>query len=139
MWNESPAKVGHAGFSEGAVRTDDELGPHRVAAISADVPHLLFLVPDRGGHCGLENRQVVQVESFGDALAIRKDLGPAGVVARRHVARLVKQRQVVVGNHVARNAGIPVPVPGATDIGSTLDDTDALETLFPQTGRGQEC
>ena len=65
-----------------------------------------------------------------DCLAVGEDLGALRLVPGGDVVHLVEQRQIVVGDHVARHSRIPIPVPGATDVGAALDDADALDTLF---------
>ena len=67
-----------------------------------------------------------------------EDLPPLGVVASGHVAHLVEQREVVVGDDVARHARVAVPVPGAADVAAALDDADRLDPDLAQPGRGQQ-
>ena len=75
---------------------------------------------------------------LGDASAVFVDLGGPRIAAAGHVVQFFKQRQIVVGGHVAGGARVAVPVPGAADIGSALDDADALDTVFAQAGDGQQ-
>ncbi len=121
-----------------AVGDDDEARRHVIAAVGADPPELFLLVPLRSGHSGLENRELVEIVLLGDVLAVRVNLRALGVVARRHLAHLVKQRDVVVGGRVAGDAGITIPVPGPADVGAALDDADALDAALAQAcGRQQ--
>jgi hypothetical protein len=55
-----------------------------------------------------------------------------------HVVEFVEEWQVVVGDDVAGDAGVPVPVPGAADIRAALDDANAFDAVFAQPRRGQQ-
>ena len=75
---------------------------------------------------------------LGDAPAVREDLVALGVFLGRDVAELLQQRHVHVRLDVARYAGVPVPIPGAADVGSLVDEPDALHTELAQPGPGQQ-
>ena len=127
-----------ARLGERAVRADHELRPHRVAAVGGDVPARGLLVPDGRRDGCLEHGEVVEVVLRCDRLAVGEDLGALGVVAGGHIVHLVEERQIVVRHHVARDARIPVPVPGAADVGASFDDADALDALLAEAGRREQ-
>ena len=56
----------------------------------------------------------------------------------RHVTHLVEQGQVVIRNDVAGDTRIPIPVPRATNIGATFDNTDRLDTDLTEPGGGEQ-
>ena len=140
-----PGERLHAGdlrqlrLRQGAVRADDEPGPHRVAAVGRQVPELFVGMPH--GRCdgGLEHGELVEVIPPGDRAAVVEDLPTLRVVAGRHVAHLVEQRQVVVRDDVARDAGVAVPVPRAAHVAAPLDDADRLDADLAEPGRRQQC
>ena len=98
---------------------------------------LVVVVPDRGGDRGLEHGQVVEVVACGRSPGSgRRSPGPWRSSRDGHVAHLVEQRQVVVGDGTSQAApGIAVPVPGAADVGAALDDADALDAALAQARR----
>src|SRR3954469_23047680 len=71
---------------------------------------------------------------FGDAAAGGEDLVALGVLLGGDVPQLLEQRHVHVGLDVARDARIPIPVPRTPDVGSLVDQPDALHTEFAQPG-----
>src|SRR5208337_2960366 len=121
-----------------AVSADDEARLHLVAAVRSEVPHLFCGIPNGGSDGGLKGGELVEVVFSGDGLAVREDLGALGVVILGHVVELVEQRQIVIGDDVARHAGVPVPVPCAADVSSALDDANALDAMLPQPRGGQK-
>ena len=127
-----------AGLGERAVGTDDERGGHAVTTVRRDDPVPIDVVPHRGRHRRLEDGELVEVVATGDGLAVGEDLRALGVVLGRHVLHLVEQRQVVVGDDVAGDARIAVPVPRAADVGAPLDDADALDAPLAQPCRRQQ-
>ena len=86
----------------------------------------------------MEGCKLVEVVLSRDRLAVRENLGTLGVVILGHVVHLVEQRQIIVRDDVACDAGIPIPVPGAADIGAALDDPNALDAALAQSRGGQQ-
>ena len=81
---------------------------------------------------GLKADIAIKVVVFGDASTVREDLVALGIFLSWDVAQLLQQRHVHVGLDVTGNAWVPVPVPGATHIGTLVDQPDALHAQFPQ-------
>ena len=129
---------GQLGLGQGAVGADHKLRPHVVASVGRDMPQPFLCVPHRGGDSGLEHGQLVQIVLLGDSLTVGEDFIAFGKTALWHVAHLVEQRQVVVRGHVAGDARVAVPVPGAAHIGTALDNPNALDAVLAQPGRGQQ-
>src|SRR5581483_6834237 len=125
-------------FRQRPVGADDEARAQMVAAVGADMPHLLGLVPGGRGYRGLKDRQFVQIVTACDKLTVREDLRRLRIVARRHVAGLVEQWQIVVSNDIARRPGVTVPVPGTADVGAALNDTDTLDANLAQSRGGKQ-
>ena len=67
-----------------------------------------------------------------------QNLPTFGVVVFRNVVHLVKQRQIVVRNHIASDTRVAVPIPGATYVGAPFDDSNALHTTFSQSCRRKQ-
>ena len=61
-----------------------------------------------------------------------------GVFLGRDVAQLLEQRHVHVRLDVARDARVPVPVPGAADVGGLVDQPDALHAELAQPRSGEQ-
>ena len=59
-------------------------------------------------------------------------------MAGGHVAHLVEKGEVVVGDDVAGDARVPVPVPRAADVAPPFDDADRLDAYLPQPGRSEQ-
>ena len=119
-----------------AVGQDHEARAHRVAAIGLDDPAAGGLVPGRPLDRGVEQAVLVEAELLGQALAVLKNLEARRELHRRDVAGLFEQRQVAVGFHVAGDARIAVPVPGAADVAALLAEAHVgeagLAQLVPQ-------
>ncbi len=115
-----------------------ELGAHFVAPVGSDDPAGSRGFPTDLVHIGLQARVAVQVVVFGDAAAVRKDLGALGVFLRRYVAELLEQRDVYVGFDVAGDPRIAVPVPGAAHVGRPVDQPDAFHTELAKPHAGQQ-
>ena len=96
-------------------------------------------VPTDFVHLGLQARVAVQVVVFGDPPAVGEDLRTLGVLLGRHVAELLEQRDVDVGLDVAGDPRVPVPVPGAADVGGLVDQPHALDAEFAQPRPGQQA
>src|SRR4029077_1448194 len=127
------------GLGESAVGADDEARLHLIAAVGGEVPHLLVVIPNRGGDGGVKNCELVQVVLFGDSLAVGENLGASRVVILGYVVELVEQGQVVVSDHIACDARIAIPVPGAADVGAALDDANAFDAALAQSRGSQQC
>ena len=85
-------------------------------------------------HFGLQAGVAVQVEVFGDATAVRPNLGTLGVLLGRDVAELFEQRHIDVGLDVAGDSRVAIPVPGTADVGGLVDQPHILdaELLAPR-------
>src|SRR5258707_1067067 len=79
------------------------------------------------GDAVVEEAVVDEVEVLGHVLEVLSDLLAERVAVRGDVPELLEHRHVLVRLHVAHHAGVPVPVPGATDPAGLVDDPDALE------------
>ena len=97
------------------------------------------VVPLEIRHLGMEERVVVEVVLFPDALAVLEDLGRVRVLLRRHVPGLFEQRHVDERRGVALRAGVAVPVPRAAEVAGLVDDADVVDAGFLQTGAGDEA
>jgi len=115
-----------------AVGEDHEARTHLVAAIGLDDPTARCLVPGRRLNCRVEQAVIVEPELLGHSLAVFQDLEARGEFHRRDVTRLIEQRQVAVGFHVAGDAGIAVPVPGAANVATLLAETHVGEASCAQ-------
>lgn len=115
-----------------------ESGPECVASIGGDHPARCRLFPTDFGDLGLQAGVAVQVVVAGDALTVREDLRTLGVFLGRHVTEFLQQRHVDVGLHVTGDAGIPIPVPGAADVGRLVDQANTSHAEFTQPGAGQQ-
>ena len=69
-----------------------------------------------------------------ESLAVVKDLPGVGVLLPGHVADLLEERKVDVGLDIALGPRVPVPVPGATEIASLLDDPQVLHPGITEAG-----
>ena len=129
---------GQLGLGQGAVGADHKPRPHVVAPVGRDMPQSFLRVPYGGGDGSLEHGQLVQVVLLGNGLTVGEDFIAFGEAALGHIVHLVEQRQVVVRRHVAGDARVAVPVPGAAHIGAALDNADTLDAVLAQPGRGQQ-
>ncbi len=129
----SQLRLGH-----GAVGANHEFGFHVVATVGLNTPEFFVLQPGGVGHSGLEQGEIVQVVALGNRLAVVVDFRRFSVAVFWHVIHFVQQRQVIVRHHIAGRARVTVPVPGATHIGSTLDDANTLHTYLAQLRRRQQ-
>ena len=126
------------GLGESAVGADHEPRPHVVAPVRGDVPHLFGVVPHGGSDGCPKSSELIQVILPGDGLAVGVDLWALGVAVLGHVVHLVEQGQVVIGRHVARHTGVPVPVPRPAHVRSPLHDADTLDAILPEPRGGEE-
>jgi hypothetical protein len=110
----------------------DELRGEGIAAVGADVPARLCLVPVEAYDLGVKQRVVVQAILLADALAVRQYFRRMRIFLRRHVAGFFEQRHVDHRRGIALRAGIPVPVPGAAEVAALLDDPNIPDTGFRQ-------
>jgi hypothetical protein len=129
---------GKFGFRQGPVGADHESRAHVIAAVGSQMPQLLILVPDRGADCGAEHGLLVKAVPSRNRLAMRVDLRAPRVLPVGHVLHLVQQGQVVIRQDVAGYSGVPIPIPGATDVAATFDDSNALNPLVAQPRRCQQ-
>jgi hypothetical protein len=72
-----------------------------------------------------------------DRLAVGKYLGTFSVTFAGHRPDFLQKRHIAVRLDVASNAGVAVPVPGATEVAALLDDAEGLDALLHQIRRGQ--
>jgi hypothetical protein len=100
-------------LGERAVCTDHEFVAHRVAPVRRDVPPLGVADPQCFGDRGLESSEVVYFVLLYDRLATGEGLWALRIVLWRHAVHLAEQREVVVRNDIAGNAGVAIPQPGA--------------------------
>ena len=96
-------------------------------------------VPFEAGHLGGEERPVVQIEVLPDALAVLEDLGRVGVLLGRHVAGLFEEGEVDHRRGVALSARVAIPVPGAAEVASLLDDPDVVDAGLVQHRAGDQA
>ena len=121
-----------------AIRADNETRLHVIAAISDEMPHLLRFVPCCGRYRGLKHRQLIEVVALCDGLAVSEDFAAFCIAILGHVVHLIEQWQIVVGRHIAGDAGIAVPIPGAAHVTAALHNADALNAHFAQTRRCEQ-
>ncbi len=136
-----PFDARQLGRGQDAVGEDDEARPHRIAAVGPDDPAPGRLVPGGLLDRGVEQAVFVEAEHVGEPLTVFEDLETRGEFHRRDIARLLEERQVAVGLHIAGDARIAVPVPGAADVAALLAETDVLEAgvaqLVPEQQTGE--
>ena len=68
-----------------------------------------------------------------------EDLLAVRVLAFRNVADLLQQGEVDVRLDVTGNARVPVPVPGSTEVGRRVDESDLVEALLAQPRPGHQA
>jgi hypothetical protein len=102
-------------------RHDAKPSSDPIAAVGSNVPALGVLVPRRRRDAGLELDVAAQVEPVGDMVHVPQDLGLGRIALRPRPFLLELGRERVAVVHrldVAARTGIPVPPPGAADVGS---------------------
>gem|GEM_PF-2555879 len=114
------------------------MGADHVTPIGGQDPARALLVPLALLHGRVEQRTVDEVVTPRDRVEVAPDLVAGRVAGRGHVAHLLELRHVDVGLHVARQAGVPVPVPGATDPSGAVDEPGALDAGSPQVRTGED-
>ena len=87
----------------------------------------MALVPLAGVDAGVEQRVVDESVLRGDRVEVPADLVAERVAGRGHVVHLFEHRHVDVRLDVAHHAGVPVPVPGASDPAGLVDQHDPPE------------
>ena len=108
----------HADGGEEPARRGDE------AVVAGDLPRARVVVPPGGHHAGVEPDVAPQVEAVGHVLEVPERLGLRAEVLgpRPLVEQLGRERVAVrVALGVEPRARVPVPVPGATDVGAGLE------------------
>src|SRR3954447_2414829 len=105
---------------------DQELRREPVPTVGPDPPARRSGIPLDAGDLRGQARLAVEVVVLGDPTAVGQDLRSACVLLRRHVPRLLEQRQIDVGLDVALRARIPVPVPRTAEIAAFLHDSNAV-------------
>ena len=138
-----PFDAGQLRGREDAIGQHDIARAHCVAAVGADRPPAGCLIPVGPFDGGVKQAMVVESELCCHALAIFQDFESRGEFHRWKRAHLLQQRQIAVGFHIAGDAGIAVPVPGAADVAAFLAKPHVLETgltqLVPQQQAGEAC
>jgi hypothetical protein len=86
----------------------------------------------------MEQRVVVEAVLLADALAVLEDLRAVHVLLGRHVAGLFQQRHVHIGRRVALSTRVPVPVPGAAEVATLLDDPYVVDPGLLEPGTRDE-
>ncbi len=130
--------AGELGSVEGAIAHDEESRRHPVAPIGVDGPAQSGVVPRNARHLRRQARALVQIELPGDAPAVFEDLGGAGVLLAGHVRGLLEQRKVDVGLDVTLRARVPVPVPGASEVATLLNDAKVVDARLRESCAGDE-
>ena len=67
-----------------------------------------------------------------------EDLWRFHVLCRRDVTRLLKERKVDHGCGIAHRPGVAVPVPGAADVATSLDDRHVVDPRLLEAGTSHE-
>ena len=118
----------------------DVLRGEVVAAVGGDAPARVVVLPGERADLGVKERIVVELVMPADSLAVRQDLGRVRIFLGRHMAGFLEQRHVDHRGGIALRAGIAVPVPGAAEIATFLDDAHIGDAGFhqPRAG-GQPC
>ena len=110
----------------------DVLGGDPVAPVGGDEPVFGLVVPRHRRDVRREDRLRVQVVVLGDPLGVPPDLRRHRVLLRRHVPRLLEERQVDHRRRVAHRAGVAVPVPHTAEVAAALDDPDVVDARLVQ-------
>ena len=107
--------------------------------VGTDDPAADRLVPLHGGHRGLEDRALVQIVVPANRARVFEDLRLVCELVVRDVAELLAERQVDVRLRIAGSARIAVPVPGAAEVATVLEDADIIEARLAQARGGQQA
>src|SRR5581483_10251796 len=106
-----------------------------VATVGVDQPFRLVVEPADIFDLRLEQNIAIEIVVLADALRMLADLRREGILLLRHITRLFEQRQIDVSLDIALRAGIAVPVPGAAEVSTLLDDADVFKAGFAQSRR----
>ena len=123
---------------QGARAHADELRGEVIATVGADAPARFCRVPIEACGLGVKQRVVVQTILLADTLAVREDFRRMRVLLRRHVPGFLEQGHVDHRGGIALRARITVPVPGAAEVATLLDDPDVLHAGFRHPRRSGE-
>ncbi len=118
---------------------DYESRAHPIVAVGGNDPSALVFIPGDRFDRGLKAGVAIEIELFADATRVGQDFRREGVLLLRDVAGLLEQRQIYVRLNIALRTGIAVPVPGAAEVATFLDDADILHTGLAQTRAGKEA
>ena len=116
---------------------DHEPGPQLVAAVGLEDPPGGSIIELRLGDTRVKQRPAVQVEGAAEGLAVGENLWLEHVLHRGDGSDLLKERQVDVRLHVARGAGVAVPVPGAPEVTAPLEHEEVVDAGLGQPRRGE--
>src|ERR1700682_6392456 len=105
---------------QGSDRREQNAGGGRPGT-GGDVPKRTRLIPSRALHLGVETNFGSKLVLVGDIAEVvpqfrLRRIQPAPVISRS------ERKRVEVGGNVAGAAGIAIIAPGASDVGSLLDD-----------------
>ena len=135
--------AGELGRGENAVGQHHIARPHAIAPVGADRPLAGGFIPVGAFNRGVKQAAVVKAKALGHGLAVLQNFKTRGKFHGRNDAHFLQQRQVAVGLHVASNARVAVPVPGAADIAALLAKTHVLKAcgaqLVPEQQRAKAC
>jgi hypothetical protein len=119
---------------KGSDRGDQKPGVEAAAVLESDAPAPRALIVSRGRHPAAKLDIAAQVELVSDMIEIAQRLRLASKVLRPFpfLQQLLRKRVTVgIALGIEARAGIAIPVPGAADVGPSLEHPHA-KTLFAQ-------
>ena len=121
----APFEIGQVRARKAARGHHAEARQHHFSRVQFDAPAARLFVEDRALNAGVEGDVALQVEAFRHMFGVAQDLRLPGVALGPLpllLQRLVEAVGILHALHVAARAGIAIPVPGAADAASRLED-----------------
>src|SRR5262249_51563690 len=122
---------------ERTARHDDVARAEPITAVGRDVPSIRLLIPARFFDLSLEAGLGIKIEMLTDAHGVLEYFGCEGVFLLRQVAGFLEQRQIDVGLDIALRARVAVPIPGAAEVSTLLDDSEVRDSGLQEASRGE--
>ena len=110
------------------------LAPQVIAAVGLHAPAVRRAVPPHLGHGRVDQRVAVKVVMLRDRAGVTQDLRAGRVLLPRDVTKLLEQRHVDIGLHVAPHTRVAVPIPDAADVTGGVDEPDPAQPCLAQPG-----
>ena len=129
--------VGWLWLAEHAGRAYHKARGDALAARGLEAPHVGVLVEDRADDLGVQPDAIAHVVLIDAVLCVGLEL-VAGRVHARPVAALLEGELVAEGGDINGDAGIGVPVPGATDAVALLEHDEIREASLIKLDRGPD-